>query len=118
MRLSAEGAFAAAGIEREHWSDASPVREIFRKAFEGAGLPYFPPHSFRHPLGHLAQTWCRTPEELKAWSQNLGHENIATALTSYGQIDPHRQGEVIGRMVGGAGVEDGEVLAKIRAILA
>jgi integrase len=57
-----------------------------RKAFEGADLPYFPPHSFRHTLGHLAQTWCRTPEELKAWSQNLGHENIATTLTSTGGL--------------------------------
>jgi hypothetical protein len=25
----------------------------------------------------------------------MGHENIATTLTSYGAIDPHRQGEVI-----------------------
>jgi hypothetical protein len=40
------GAFAPAGIDQEHWGDASPVRGIFRKAFESAGLPYFPPYSF------------------------------------------------------------------------
>ena len=73
------------------WRDASQVRAIFRQAFELAGLPYFPRHSFRrHTLGHLMQKTCRTPEQIKAWSQNLGHENIATTLTSYGKIDPHR----------------------------
>lgn len=49
-------------------------------------------------LGHLMQTACRTPGQIKAWSQNLGHENIAATLTSYGAIDPHRQGDVIGGM--------------------
>src|SRR5262249_28130604 len=75
--------FQATGIEPVHWSNASPVRAIFRQAFAAAGLPYFPPHSFRHTLGHLMQRVCRTPEQMKAWSQNLGHENISTTLTSY-----------------------------------
>ena len=86
--------FGASGIEPIHWSDASPIRAIFRRAFARADLPYFPPHSFRHTLGRLMQTACRTPEQLKAWSQNLGHENIATTLTSYGKIDPHHQGRL------------------------
>ncbi|MGX1307075.1 integrase [Amorphus suaedae] len=117
MGLAENGAFEPVGIEREHWSNASPVREIFRKAFTRANLPYFPPHSFRHTLGHLAQTMCRTPEELKAWSQNLGHDNISTTLTSYGRIDPHRQGEVIGAMAGEA--PEGEALAsELAALLA
>ncbi|WP_045837255.1 tyrosine-type recombinase/integrase [Hyphomicrobium sp. 99] len=115
--IASDGAFAPAGIERRFWSNASPVREIFRKAFTAAGLPYFPPHSFRHTLGHLAQTTCRSPEELKAWSQNLGHENITTTLTSYGRIDPHRQGEVIGQMKTGKAV-DPDMLAEIGAVIA
>jgi integrase len=45
--------FCATGIEANHWSNASPVRDIFRQAFAATGLPYFPPHSFRHTLGHL-----------------------------------------------------------------
>ena len=119
MALDERGNFAPMGIERDHWSDASPVREIFRKAFALACLPYFPPHSFRHTLGHLAQTWCGTPEELKAWSQNLGHENIATTLTSYGRIDPHRQGDVIARISGDArGAGEDDPMAEIRAIVA
>ncbi len=114
--IARDGAFAPTGIERQFWSNASPARDIFRKAFKNAGLPYFPPHSFRHTLGHLAQTMCKSPEELKAWSQNLGHENIATTLTSYGRIDPHRQGEVIGRMKAGKAVQT-DMLAEIAAII-
>ena len=115
--LNDDKAFCVTGIEKTHWSDASPVRAIFRQAFEGAGLPYFPPHSLRHTLGHLAQTACRTPRELKAWSQNLGHGNVATTLTSYGTIDPHQQGELIGAISLNPAAHDGDLLRKIRALV-
>lgn len=36
-----------------------------------------------------------TPEEIKAWSQNLGHEGVLTTFTSYGKVPVHRQGELI-----------------------
>ena len=87
--------FRAVGLERRHWSTAGPVRRIFNTAFTSAGLPYFHPHSFRHTLGKLGQRLCRTPEEMKAWSQNLGHEQVLTTFISYGQVEDHRQGEII-----------------------
>lgn len=43
----------------------------------------------------LGQALCKTAEELKAWSQNLGHENVMTTVTSYGNLDGHRLGQVI-----------------------
>jgi integrase len=110
--------FRAVGIERAYWSDASPVRTIFKEAFANAGLPYFPPHSLRHTLGHLLEAVCRTPKEIKAWSQNLGHEHVATTLTSYGTIDPHQQGEVIGAISPTASRDDSELKTKLRALLA
>jgi integrase/recombinase XerD len=109
--------FCVAGVQAVHWADASPVRAIYKEAFARADLPYFPPHSFRHTLGHLMQTMCRTPEQIRAWSQNLGHENIATTLTSYGKIDPHRQGAVIGSISPDRDSPDAEVLARIRALV-
>lgn len=87
--------FKAAGLQRKHWSNADAVRRIFRAAFEGAGLPYFNPHSFRNTLARIGQERCRSPEEMKAWSQNLGHEQVMTTFASYGRIEPHRQGEII-----------------------
>ena len=87
--------FAAAGVERRHWKNAGRIRKIFKQAFEAAGLPYFPPHSFRKTLARLGERMCRTPEEFKAWSQNLGHEHVLTTFTSYGQVENHRQGEIM-----------------------
>lgn len=64
-------------------------------AFEAAGLPYFNPHSFRDTLVQLGEQRCATPEQLKAWSQNLGHDRVMTTLTSYGNVAAHRQAALI-----------------------
>jgi hypothetical protein len=68
---------------------------IFKKAFASVGLPYFNPHSFRKTLGLLGGQQCKTPEEYKAWSQNLGHENVLTTFCSYGDVSGHRQSEIM-----------------------
>jgi integrase len=87
--------FEVVGLARGHWSNASPIRKIFREAFVSAGLPYFNPHSFRNTLVQLGQDVCRTPEQFKAWSQNLGHEKVLTTFLSYGEVACQRQGEII-----------------------
>ncbi len=87
--------FEAAGLKREHWSTASPIRAIFRAAFTTAGLPYFNPHSLRNTLVQLGETVCQTPEEFKAWSQNLGHEGVLTTFSCYGAVGNRRQGEIL-----------------------
>jgi integrase/recombinase XerD len=94
--------FHVDGISRDHWASASPIRKIFKAAFEAVDLPYYSPHTFRHTLTHLMETECRTPEEIRAFSQNLGHEHVATTLTNYGKLNERQQGEVIGRMALGA----------------
>ncbi|MCK5353912.1 MAG: site-specific integrase, partial [Methyloprofundus sp.] len=86
--------FKASGFKKEHWSTASPIRTIFKDAFEAAELPYFNPHSFRKTIVTLGQKLCQTPEEFKSWSQNLGHEDVLTTLYSYGEVQQHRQGEI------------------------
>ena len=99
VALGPDRQFAAEGLKREHWSNASPIRTIFREAFIGAGLPYFNPHSFRNTLVHLGEKVCKTPEQFKAWSQNLGHEKVLTTFLCYGEIECHRQGEIIRNLV-------------------
>jgi hypothetical protein len=93
--LGATRQFEAAGLERKHWSNATPIRTIFREAFDRTGLPYYNPHSFRNTLVLLGQEVCRTPEQFKAWSQNLGYEKVLTTFLSYGEVPCHRQGEII-----------------------
>jgi integrase len=87
--------FQTGGLSRRHWSNATPIRTIFKEAFGNAGLAYANPHSFRKTLAQLGERLCRTPEEFKAWSQNLGHEQVLTTFSSYGQVGPHRQAELI-----------------------
>jgi integrase len=95
VALGPDRQFVAAGLAKEHWSNASPIRSIFREAFISAGLPYFNPHSFRNTLAQLGEEVCQTPEQFKAWSQNLGHEKVLTTFLSYGEVACLRQAEII-----------------------
>jgi integrase len=95
IALGVNRQFEAVGLERAHWSTATPIRTIFREAFERASLPYFNPHSLRKTLARLGEQVCQSPEEFKAWSQNLGHEQVMTTFMSYGKVADDRQGEII-----------------------
>jgi len=94
------GGFEAVGLARTHWTTAGAVRRIFRDAYERVGLPYFRPHAIRDMLALLGEQVCRTPEEFKAWSQNLGHEKVLTTFTNYGRVASHRQADLIRGMKG------------------
>jgi integrase len=87
--------FTVAGLDRAHWANAHPVRALFKEAFARVGLPYFNPHSFRNTLVQLAYELKLDAEKFKAWSQNLGHEHCLTTFSSYGNLPPHRQAEII-----------------------
>ncbi len=95
VAVGEEYRFRVVGLERKQWRNATAIRKIFRQAFEAAGLPYFNPHSFRNTLVRLGEIRCQTPEQFKAWSQNLGHEDVLTTFFSYGEVGSRRQGEII-----------------------
>lgn len=119
--LSDAGVFAPMGLTGKAWSTSSPVREIFRSAFESAGLSYFNPHSFRDMLVRHAMMLNLPPEAMKAWSQNLGHSEVLTTFTSYGTVPAHRQAALIKGAASRSGstvLDDPDVLALIAAIQA
>jgi len=95
MALGEEGGFVAAGLSRHGWNTTQPIRDAFKLGCLAADLPYFNPHSLRDTLARLGERLCDTPEAFKAWSQNLGHNEVMTTLTSYGQVPAHRQAELI-----------------------
>jgi integrase/recombinase XerD len=82
-------------LAREHWANATPIRDIFRHSFEAAGLPYYHPHSLRHTLTQVGERLCQTPEQFKAWSQNFGHDGVLTTLFAYGTVPEGRQREIM-----------------------
>lgn len=64
VSLNPDNQFAAIGLLRSTWSNADPVRRIFRAAFESAGLPYFNPHSFRKTLARFGEKFATPLERL------------------------------------------------------
>jgi integrase/recombinase XerD len=98
VALGATRQFEVVGLKRAHWTNSTAVRGIFKKAFNAANLPYFNPHSFRKTLAQLGEKLCRTPEEFKAWSQNLGHEGVLTTFCSYGSVSGRRQAELLNQL--------------------
>ena len=114
--LDANGCFAAQGLARHGWANTDPIRDIFRGAFALADLPYHNPHSFRDMLVRHAMQLDLSPEEMKAWSQNLGHADVLTTFTSYGAVPVHRQGDLIrsaGARRAGSGIDDGTLISEL-----
>jgi integrase len=91
----ADRRFQAAGLARACWSNATPIRAIFRNAFAAAGLPYFNPHSLRNTLARIGLQRCPMGEQFQAWSQNFGHEKMLTTFTSYGKLDRLQQRDIV-----------------------
>ena len=95
MGRAIDRGFCVVGLSRRHWKNAAPIRRVVRNAFEGAGFEYPNPHSVRKVLARLGEQKVRNPEEWKAWSQNLGHENEMTTFRGDGEIPFRRQTEII-----------------------
>lgn len=95
MGKDANDCFLAVGLSREHWAGTSCVREILRVAFDDAGIPRHTPHRFRHMLVGEGYERGLNVAEMKALSQNLGHESPMTTLASYGKIATEQQGRLI-----------------------
>lgn len=52
------------------------------------------PHAAKHCIGTLSLEVCKTPEELKAWSMNMGHENEEVTVRYYKHLPTERVGEI------------------------
>ena len=100
MGIAKSGGFAVTGLAREPYANTGPLNHIIRTAFTSVDLPPYTPHSFRSTLFKLGQEKCKTMEELKAWSMNLGHDSIHTTVTSYMPISRQRQDEVLKGLAG------------------
>ena len=69
-----------------------------RKTLNGpaaAVLRGYTPHSFRHMLALHGDKLCPTRETFKAWSQNMGHTNPLTTVSSYMPVSADAQRTII-----------------------
>lgn len=116
VSLDDEGRFHVGGLSRQHWTSASPIRAIFRRAFAGAGLEYFPPHRLRRTLVHLSYDLDLTARQMKAWAQSLGHDSVLTSFTSYGVLPLEEQASVMAELAEGPRNDDDPADREIQAM--
>ena len=95
MGMDKNGDFQAVGLTRCWWSDTEAPRKIVKALWKNAGLSYFHPHSFRHMHVTGAMRAGATLEHVLAIGQNIGHNNLATTIGSYGQLVDDRRRELI-----------------------
>ena len=85
-------------VEPAFWQGTGRMREIFKERAKEAGQPYYSPHTLRHLAVDLALKGCKNGEQIKAVSQNFGHEHIATTLCTYANYPPDRLSEILKSM--------------------
>ena len=88
----------AIDVMPEYWSGENCVRDIFVKRAVSANLPYYSPHAFKHFAIAQALQYCKNGEEIKAISQNFGHEDVGTTLRVYGNYQPEQLSYILRRM--------------------
>lgn len=95
MGLARGGGFRVVGLSREPYASAASLNVTIRKAFAAVQMPEYTAHSFRKTLGCYSNEACKTMEQYKAWSMNLGHANLATMISAYMPVSRHLQKELI-----------------------
>ena len=72
------------------WNGGGMIRNVFNRRAKAANLEFYPPHKYRHLAIQLALDKAKSGEEIKAISQNFGHEYVATTFSVYGNYQPEQ----------------------------
>jgi len=94
-RRLVNGKFVFDTLSREIYANGSKVNEVFKTAFAQVQMHPYGAHSVRKTLVQEMNDLDLTVAEQKAWSQNLGHENFATTVSSYLPVSDQQQGALI-----------------------
>ncbi|MFK5978039.1 MAG: tyrosine-type recombinase/integrase [Rhizobiaceae bacterium] len=94
-RTLKNGCFVFEVLSRDNYSNATKINAVIRNAFAMVQLPQYTAHSIRKTLGLLMNDRKLSLEAQKSWSQNLGHENFITTVSSYLPVSSQRQAEII-----------------------
>ena len=92
-RCLLENARPPASVAVSAMSSSHAVATAFKTASAGIGR-CFTPHSAKHLIGQLSFKMCKSPEEQKVWSMNMGHESEDVTLRYYKKIPAERVCEI------------------------
>lgn len=87
--------FAVLGLSRDNYTNGTKINSVIRDAFQVVQMQEYTAHSFRKTLTHYGNECCENLEQMKAWSMNLGHENLGTTISAYMPVSRQRQGELL-----------------------
>ena len=93
-------------VKKEFFGDATKYNALYTKICKKVGIKVYHPHCFRHYSIAEALKHIRTGEQLKALSQNVGHEEVITILEQYGNMTPNEYAKVIEQMFANKGSAD------------
>lgn len=93
-----DGKFAYDTLSRDIYANSAKVNAVFRAAFVQVQLHPYTPHSIRKTLGQEMSDRNLPLDAQKAWSQNLGHENFTTTVSSYLPVSTQQQGQLIKKL--------------------
>lgn len=82
-------------IDNKPWANEVSVLAMLERRFKEANVEYCSSHRFRDLVVQLGLTSCENALQIKAISQNFGHENITTTIMQYGTLKPKQLGRVI-----------------------
>ncbi len=94
-RRLVNGKFVFDTLSREIYANGSKINEVFKNAFMQVQMHPYGAHSVRRTLVQEMNDKNLTLAEQKAWSQNLGHENFTTTVSSYLPVSEQEQGAMI-----------------------
>lgn len=86
-------------IETKFMDGEGEYNKMLEKRCINAGCQKYNPHAFRHFGIHEALKKVRTGTQLKALSQNVGHEDITTILEQYAKMKPEIYMSVVDNMI-------------------
>jgi len=95
------GKFNYDTLSRKPYAGSAQVNAAFRGAFAQVQMHPYTPHSIRKTLGQELSDRNLPLDAQKAWSQNLGHENFTTTVSSYLPVSTQQQGQLIKELCAG-----------------
>ncbi len=94
-RVLSNGRFNFNTLSRDTYANAAKINSVVRNAFAKVHQPEYTAHSIRKTLTQEMSDRKMPLDMQKAWSQNLGHDNIMTTFSAYLPVSTQRQGELI-----------------------
>lgn len=86
-------------VEKKPLGGEGEYNNLLDKRCKAAGIQKYNPHAFRHFGISQALKYVKTGTQLKALSQNVGHEDISTILEQYAKMKPNRYMQVLDDMI-------------------